>query len=186
MAVVGTPGTGKSYFCSKLSKHIKDSNIIDINSIVERYKLYSKLDKFGTKIVKLRELQKIITSEINRAKGVIIIDGHLGVELKLHTDMIIITRTDLKTLEKRLKSRKYPSEKISENLISEAVNYSGSKARSKCSETYEVSNLQSKNTIIKYITNRSKGIKVKRPLLPTIDRLHEMIYFIKNGNPYNF
>lgn len=169
-----------------MSKHIHKSCIININSIVEKYKLYSRLDKFGTKIVKLRKVQRIINSEIKKRDGLIIIDGHLGIELKLNVNITIIVRANLKTLERRLKLRKYPLEKIAENLISEAVDYSGSKAENMCTEVYEVGNSKSKDIIIKYITNKSKGIRVKRPLLPRIDRLHEMIYFIKKGNPYNF
>ncbi len=186
MAVVGTPGSGKTHFSRELSKQLNKSQIINLNSIVEKYKLYSKQDKFGTKIVKLRDLQRIVKSEIEKKNGIIILDGHLGVELKLFIDIVVVIRINLKILEHRLKSRGYPTEKIGENLISEATDYSGSKAENTYNEVYQISNSKSKDKIVEYIINKSKGINANQPSVPTINRLHELIYFINKGNPYNF
>ena len=54
-----------------------------------------------------------------RAKALkgIIIDSHLSHYLpKKYVDLCVITKCSLKTLEKRLKKKKYSKEKIKENL----------------------------------------------------------------------
>jgi len=53
----------------------------------------------------------------------LILEGHLLCEFPLKCDFVIITRAHPGILEKRLKARGYPEEKINENVLAEALDY---------------------------------------------------------------
>jgi adenylate kinase len=149
IAISGTPGTGKTYIANKiakatknrleyfdLNKYVKDNklydsydkkaktydvNIKELKKIIEPTfkKEYSKdklLDKLIGKTIKLKELLQVISKLPKKNEGVII-DSHLSHYFK--SDYCIIVKTDIKTLNKRLKARKYPKNKIQDNVESE-------------------------------------------------------------------
>ena len=52
-----------------------------------------------------------------------VIDSHLSHHLPArYADLCIITKTDLKTLNRRLRKRKYSEQKITENMQAEILN----------------------------------------------------------------
>jgi adenylate kinase len=70
--------------------------------------------------IKNKTNQKIINDKIKNIKKGIIIDSHLSHYLpKRHVDLCIITKCNLNELENRLRNKKYPKEKIRENLDAE-------------------------------------------------------------------
>ncbi len=93
----------------KIIENIKRSN-------EERRNSDNKKKNFLVKRKEEKYLQQIKKQQI---KG-IIIDSHLSQFLpKKYVDLCIVTKTELKTLQKRLLKRKYSKEKIRENLDAE-------------------------------------------------------------------
>lgn len=139
--VTGTPGTGKTTLAKRLAKKLQFHNI-EVNKIIRKYKISEGYDKKRkTKIIDVKKLNKALIKEIknynikikynkikslktkkivNIKKNGIIIDSHLSHYLpKRHVDLCIITKCNLKALEKRLKNKKYSKEKIRENMDAE-------------------------------------------------------------------
>ena len=117
IAVSGTPGVGKSILAIYLAKKLKFFRL-DLHG---HYKEISKgydLKKhcYDINMKKLKELVLKVKKERN-----IIIDSHISHLLpKKEVDIcIIITCSDLKKLERRLKKRGYSKQKIRENLDAE-------------------------------------------------------------------
>lgn len=185
IAVTGASGAGKTHFAAMLKKKIKDAQIIEINNIVNAHSVYSKRDKFGTKIVKLRELNRRLNTGIRNSEGkVVVVVGHLAPELNFHSDIAVIVRCNLATLVKRLEMRKYPKEKIKDNIISEAFDYCGLKIAEKVKESYEVESGKDKKIIIAYILYRLAGKKVRKPISMQLNKFKELLELINNGNRY--
>lgn len=185
IVVTGTPGSGKSTFAKQLAGSLENSELIEINDIVDRYKIYSSIDKLGSKIVKLDELQSKMNEIIKEnSKKNLIVAGHLAPEINLKQDITVVIRIGLKELVKRLEARKYQKEKIKENIISESVDYCGIKSREKCKETYEIETKEQKDEMIEYIKSIISGKKAKSPNMEEISKFDELLELIMDGNKY--
>jgi adenylate kinase len=122
IVLTGTPCTGKSAIAKELREKL-DYKLVYLSGIVEKKKLWKKKDRFGTKIVQLEKLEKEFNKTTSKEKN-LIIEGHLACELKIkNVDFVIVCRTNPKTLEKRLRERSYPKEKIGDNLMCELLDY---------------------------------------------------------------
>ena len=185
VAITGTPGTGKSTFAKRLSKELDSCRIIEINDVVERHKLYSRMDQFGSKIVDLKKLNRALKARIGEAdEGVVLVVGHLVPDLDLDQDVTVVLRTGLETLVKRLEGRGYPKGKIRENLVAEATDYCGIVSGEKCASTYEAESELDRKRVIGYIYALSRRIKAKEPPRKAIEKLDELLELIKKGNAY--
>ncbi|RMF05425.1 NUDIX domain-containing protein [Candidatus Woesearchaeota archaeon] len=131
ICVSGTPGTGKTTLAKTLSERLNLA-YLGISETVRRHKLYDSFDgKYGSYIVSVPRLKRFIRSELEKKPFGWVIDGHMSHFLpKSLVDVCIICRTDLKILNSRLQSRKYPPEKIRENLDSEIFDVCGQEALS--------------------------------------------------------
>ena len=132
--VTGTPGTGKTLLSRKLASKL-NFHYIDVNKIIKKCNLVESYDKKRkTNVVDIKKLNKALIKEIankkhpkknkspknKKIKNGIVIDSHLSHYLpKKYADLCIVTKCDLKVLQKRLKRRKYSKEKIRENLDAE-------------------------------------------------------------------
>ena len=119
--VTGTPGTGKSALARHLAKTARFL-YIDVNFIIALKKLGKGFDlERKCQIIDEKQLRKALLDLIQlhtkkRSRG-IIIDSHLSTCLpRSKVDLCIVTTCSLKTLQKRLKKRRYSEEKIRENL----------------------------------------------------------------------
>lgn len=123
--VTGTPGTGKSTLTRKISKRY-GHRYIDVNDVVKQHKLSEGYDKKrDTKIVDEKRLAKVLEKLIKEAKKKkekLVIDSHMShcVDPKL-VGLCIVTKCNLKTLEKRLKKKGYNKAKIDENMECEIM-----------------------------------------------------------------
>jgi len=185
IAVTGTPGVGKSTFAKRLSSKLEGSHLIEINDIVNRYSLYSKKDKFGTKIVNLGQLNSILSRTLrkNRKRNVVIA-GHLAPELRLRYDIAVVLRCNLEKLAKRLEGRRYAREKLAENIISESLDYCGLKIAKTAKETYEVESTDDQKGVMDYIIAVSEGRRIKKPSKRQINRLNDLLALVEKGNKY--
>jgi len=123
LLLTGVPGTGKTT-AAKLLSQKTGAALIDINKLAEVLKLYSGVDETdGAKVVRLKELQGELSSSIKSEKRSLIVEGHLGCEMKLPVAKVIVLRCEPKTLRARMSSRNYPAEKIASNALSEALDY---------------------------------------------------------------
>lgn len=131
LIVSGTPGTGKTTLSKLLAKKM-NFHYLDVNKLILKYKLSEGYDrKRKTKIIDVNKLNKKLINEIklikesnknkksDKIKG-IIIDSHLSHYLpRKYADFCIVTKCDIKGLNKRLKVKKFHQLKIKENLEAE-------------------------------------------------------------------
>ncbi len=119
--VTGTPATGKTKIAKLISKKYK-LKYVDVGKLVKDNKVYDKYDKkLRTYIVDVKKLNKSLMNLIKKEKN-LVLDSHLTHYLdKKYVDLCIVTKCDIKVLKKRLEKRKYPKEKIRENLDSEIL-----------------------------------------------------------------
>jgi adenylate kinase len=121
--ITGVPGTGKTSLARALSEK-SGASLIDINKLVGVLKLYSEVDKEdGAKVARLGDLQKELADAIKAEKGSVVVEGHLGCEMKLPVQRVLVLRCDPKALRLRLSPRRYSPEKVSENAMAEALDY---------------------------------------------------------------
>lgn len=118
VAITGTPCTGKTTTAKEIAKHY-NYTYIDINKIIEENNLCEGYDD-------VRECNIVDPEKLNKAlepilkKDNLVIDSHLSHEIpKEKIDLCIVTKCDIKELEKRLKKRNYKPEKIRENMDAE-------------------------------------------------------------------
>lgn len=154
ICVTGTPGTGKTTLAKKLAQKL-NYHYLDISQIISKNKLYESYDKKRkTKIVDTNKLNIFIINKIKKLKNTakyngIIIDSHLSHYLpKKYVNLCIATKCDIKELNKRLKKRKYPKNKIQENTQAEIFNICYNEA------------LEQKHNIL--IVDTTKGFNIKK------------------------
>jgi adenylate kinase len=174
LVILGTPGVGKTTFAKKLSKKT-GARLIEANKVIEEYKLYSGFDKFGTKIVKMKELERVLNKLAK--DGNVIIEGHILADIKIKGAIAIVLREHLQKIYKRLKARGYPDEKILENIESEALDYSGINAEKNYREVYEFFSRDKK--LMEKVIDILNGKKVKKE---SIELLEELIPFITKSS----
>jgi len=98
--------------------------LLDINKVAEALKLYSGVDgQDGAKIVRLKELEAELSAAIKAERRSVIVEGHLGCEMRLPVQRVAVLRCEPKKLRERLEKRGYPAAKISQNALCEALDY---------------------------------------------------------------
>ncbi|MEA2036640.1 MAG: AAA family ATPase [Nanoarchaeota archaeon] len=136
--VTGSVGTGKTTLAKKISdrsgydyidvkKIIKDDRLGEYHdkkrkcNVIDTKKLNKSLIKIihnYEKSINIKSLKSLIKkSNKNKKINGIIIDSHMSHYLpKKYVDLCIVTKCDIKELNKRLKKRRYSKAKIEENL----------------------------------------------------------------------
>lgn len=123
MAVIivsGTPGTGKTFVARKLAKKFK-FKYVDVKRIIPRHGLKDSYDKKRKSwVVDEKKLAKVLEKMIKESKDSLVIDSHLSHFISPKSvDLCVITKCNLKVLERRLKKKGYSKDKIRENMDSE-------------------------------------------------------------------
>lgn len=175
LVIMGTPGSGKTTLAESLRRRMKNSNLISVNRVISENKFFTSREKDGTLVADMGKLKSYLRREARNNEGILILEGHLLCEIDIPGATAIVIREHLNTLEKRLIKRGYPWSKIRDNIISEAIDYSGSMARRNYKKVYEI--IPGRNTLS--IAERiARGKSVKLP--EHIDMLQELVPFMKN------
>jgi adenylate kinase len=120
IALTGVPGTGKTEIAAALSKI--GFEVVSLNEVVEKEKLWRGVDEFGSKIVNLKKLEREVNKILKRKRRCVV-EGHLACEMKLNCDVAVVCRTKPALLKKRLKERGYSEKKVNENVMCELLDY---------------------------------------------------------------
>ncbi len=120
IVITGTPGTGKTTIANKIGEKI-GFEVINEKEFALKHKI-GEFNKLNELEIDLNELKQQLMKKINSTKN-LILEGHLLCEIKLPADTCIVLTTKTKTLEKRLKKRKYTDEKILDNIYCEETKY---------------------------------------------------------------
>lgn len=125
ICVTGVPSTGKTIVAKKLAEKY-GFQYFEVNKAITKNKLAEGYDKKRkTKVIDTQKLNKFLIKHVNQLKANkkikgIIIDSHLSHYLpRKYVNLVIVTKCDIQELNKRLKKRKYPKNKIQENLQAE-------------------------------------------------------------------
>lgn len=158
-----------------------DAKVIEVNDIVGRHGLYYGTNKYGARIVKMRQLTRHLKREISGNSSTTILVGHLAADLDLRYDICVVTRAKLSRLVKAFHDRGYKDEKARENIFAEALDYCGVEVAQKSDEMYEVESARDKSTVMLYIKNRIEGRRVRKPQQKQISMMPELLSRIKAG-----
>jgi len=127
--VTGTPGTGKTAVAKALADSL-GCRYVDVKEVIRRHTLEESYDeKRHCGVVDEEKLKIILEEMISKSETCIIIDSHLSHFVSSDkAKLCIVTKCSLKELEKRLKERGYPDDKIKDNLECEIMQVCESEA----------------------------------------------------------
>jgi adenylate kinase len=144
--VTGVPATGKTTLCQAWCSR-EGGRFLPLNELVELQQLYSGIDEEDmAKVVRLPALEKAANEWIKeKSKGgqqidlgasrqsqsarptnqnySLLIDGHLGCEIKLKVKCVLVLRLHPDELVKRLQARGYSPAKVATNKMTELLDY---------------------------------------------------------------
>ena len=121
IVVTGVPGTGKTVVCKALAKKLKHKRL-SLNEVVEKYKMYHRIDEDGCKVADIKLLSDYVRNILTGERD-IIVEGHLACEFGMPADVVVVLRTHPRVLEKRLSKRGYSRRKIGSNVVCELLDY---------------------------------------------------------------
>lgn len=117
--ITGTPATGKTLVAEDLGK-LTGWKVLSISELAEDAEA---VEKTGVEAeVDLEALLAHITPIFSEIENVIF-EGHLGCEIPVEADLVVVLRAHPDTLRKRMEKRGYAKEKIDENVMSELLDY---------------------------------------------------------------
>lgn len=159
IVISGTPGTGKSTLAKLLAKNL-DYQRLDLHhyykNIASRYNRSKQC--YDIDIKKLGKLVSDLKKK-GEKKGIkgLVIDSHISHLLpkKLVDLCVVLTCSNLKILQRRLKKRKYSKKKVEENLQAEIfqICLTEAKERKQKAITFD-STLLAKEEILSGVTKK--------------------------------
>lgn len=118
VAISGTPGTGKTEVAKRLSRKL-GWMYVSLNELAEEEDLYKGRDKERMcDIVDIEDLRREV-SILGITHKNLVLDSHYSHEMPC--DFVVVLRTDLKALRKRMVGKGFWREKIKENLQAEIM-----------------------------------------------------------------
>ncbi|MBI4181850.1 MAG: adenylate kinase family protein [Candidatus Aenigmarchaeota archaeon] len=120
IAITGTPGTGKTAVARLLARRL-GYRYVDLKLLAEKKGAVCGYDRSRrSKIVDVALLEKVLPP------GDLVLDGHFSHELE--ADGVVVLRTAVEELARRLRARGWPARKVRENLQAEIFNVCGEEA----------------------------------------------------------
>lgn len=121
--ITGVPGTGKTSLARAICQK-SGAALLEINELAELLGLYSHTDEEdGAKVVRLPQLARELAAAIKAEKKSVVAEGHLGCEMELPVQKVLVLRCDPRELRQRLAPRNYSAAKLAQNALSEALDY---------------------------------------------------------------
>jgi adenylate kinase len=154
IALTGVPGAGKTAIASALER--KGFEVISLNELVEKKKLWSGVGEFGSKIVNLKRLE-LEANQLLKKKSSCVVEGHLACEMRLKCDLAVVCRTKPEILEKRLNERGYAESKLNGNLLCELLDYCTIRSLDNYGKVYEIETSGNVKKNVEEITAIMKG-----------------------------
>ena len=128
LVITGNPGVGKHTSAKLVIQRIGPGSIIDINKLAISQKaiLKRRRTKYGGIEVDTKKLAKMLATQLEESKGVILVVGHLAPYVLEPTriDLVIVLRRSPYDLIRVFERRMYSLHKIRENLASEILDIS--------------------------------------------------------------
>jgi adenylate kinase len=128
LVITGNPGVGKHTSAKLVIQRIGPGSIIDINKLAISQKaiLKRRRTKYGGIEVDTKKLAKLLATQLEESKGVILVVGHLAPYVLEPTriDLVIVLRRSPYDLIRVFERRMYSLHKIRENLASEILDIS--------------------------------------------------------------
>ena len=176
IVVTGTPGTGKTTLCRRISK-ITDFTHIDLGRYVVRNSLYVGYDENRSTYVVDTESTKSALSKIlkNTEKGYLF-DGsfaHLVVPPRMVLGAVVLRTHPLEIIE-RLSKRSSVSKSL-ENAQAEALDIILGETVSIFKRVYEIdtTNRLVNEVVQEFLTSYKRGLPSKIGTIHWLERLHE-------------
>ncbi len=179
ISVTGTPGTGKDTISKILAKNL-GFKLIDLNKLAKQKNLFKGHDqKRKCDIVDIKKLNL----EIKKFRKDIVIQSHYSHELT--SDIVIVLRTDIKELRKRLEKRGWTEEKIKENIDAEIFETCKQDALQKTKKVFEADTTSSSpektveniiNIVFREGIQLSKDLKLHEKFLGNFKRPYGRVF----------
>ncbi|MEN6378982.1 MAG: AAA family ATPase [Methanofastidiosum sp.] len=159
LLITGVPGTGKTLISKKLAE-LLNLNYINVGEFAkDNFDFPIEEDEI---IIDEKEVEKKLKELEN-----IVIDSHIPFK----ADKALILRCNPPILLERLRQRRYPEEKIKDNLLSEILDY----------EIYAVKELFSEEDIYEVLSE-----DVDETMKEILEIIKGKGNSLKNGNHFNF
>ena len=185
LLLTGTPGTGKTTLAKMLGKKW-NALVVNEHGFAEKNRLGKADGNSGELVLDVVKLEKKLNAFIadfdgkgktpekskfkkikskknvqkNKPKN-LIIEGHVVSEAKLNVDQVLVLRTSIPVLWKRLERKRYSAEKVFDNLSCEAMDYCGGKALKNypAEKVFEIWNDKGLKDAERIILTKLKGLK---------------------------
>ncbi len=121
--MTGTPGTGKTTVSRLLAKAVHAKHVNPVNLLSRKGIDYTYDERRKTRIVSVSRLRSSITSLARRTNRGLVIDSHIVFKTASfpRLERVIVLRCNPVVLERRLKRKRWPNRKVSENLLAEIL-----------------------------------------------------------------